>query len=135
MLLLSNNTTLESLASGLQKARWQGDYKFSACCPAHYDKHPSLSVTETNSKILLKCFAGCSQDSVIGALRDLGLWHGASQYQIDRRKRYELKKDVRHHETVLALGIAMSDQGQELSEIDRAQLKKSIQFLQEHANG
>ena len=132
MLLLSNNTTLESLASGLQKARWQGDYKFSACCPAHYDKHPSLSVTETNGKILLKCFAGCSQESVIGALRNLGLWHTASKYQVDRRKRYELNEAIRHHQQILLLGVNQVD---ELSELDQAQMKKSIQFLKERANG
>lgn len=131
----SATTTLTGLASGLQKVRWVGDFKFTACCPAHDDRNPSLAVSDVGGKILVKCFSGCGQESVIGALRDLGLWHTASKYQIDRRKRCELKKDVRHHETVLAFGIAMIDQGQELSETGKTQMKSSIEFLKDHANG
>ncbi len=114
---------------------WHGDYKFSACCPAHNDRTPSLSVTDITGKILVRCFAGCTQEEVINALRDLGLWHTASQYQIDRRKREELNKTIRHHKTILALGINLSKQGQELSEVDVAQMVTSIAFLKEHANG
>jgi hypothetical protein len=43
-------------------------------CPAHHDTHPSLDITERNGTTLLICRAGCSQDSVINALRAKGLW-------------------------------------------------------------
>lgn len=40
-----------------------------ACCPAHDDKTPSLSISEgENGRMLLKCFAGCSVESVSSAL-------------------------------------------------------------------
>ena len=132
---MNQQANLTTIAAGLKKVRWNGDYNFSACCPGHNDHNPSLSVTDINGKILVRCFAGCSQEQVIGALRDLRLWHTASKYQIDRRKRCKLKSGVRHHETVLALGIAMIDQGQELSETDKTQMKSSIEFLKDHANG
>jgi hypothetical protein len=46
-----------------------------ARCPAHDDNDPSLSVTESEAgKILVRCHAGCTQDAVINALRDRGLW-------------------------------------------------------------
>src|SRR6266851_2738687 len=45
-------------------------------CPAHDDRNPSLSVTEPEGKVLLKCFAGCTQDAVIEELRSRGLWEG-----------------------------------------------------------
>jgi hypothetical protein len=45
-----------------------------ARCPAHRDINPSLSLRDTNGKILVYCFAGCSQRDVISALRELGLW-------------------------------------------------------------
>ena len=46
-----------------------------AKCPAHKDKHPSLSIDEgSDGKALVKCRAGCSQDDVIDALRGRGLW-------------------------------------------------------------
>lgn len=43
-------------------------------CPAHDDGNPSLSVSERNGKVLFKCFAGCTQDAVLAALRQRGLW-------------------------------------------------------------
>jgi hypothetical protein len=48
--------------------------KHTLHCPAHDDKHPSLTLTVQENRVLLHCFAGCSQDAVIGALRKRGLW-------------------------------------------------------------
>ena len=40
-----------------------------ACCPAHEDKDPSLSIREGDErKVLLNCFAGCHIDDVVAAL-------------------------------------------------------------------
>jgi hypothetical protein len=48
---------------------------WSARCPAHHDRKPSLSIRdEPDGKILVRCHAGCDQDSVIAALRRSGLW-------------------------------------------------------------
>ncbi|MBK7803728.1 MAG: hypothetical protein IPJ55_13885 [Chloracidobacterium sp.] len=42
---------------------------FSALCPAHDDRTPSLSISEgSGGKILLKCFTGCSTDSILSAI-------------------------------------------------------------------
>ena len=44
-------------------------------CPAHDDTNPSLSVDlGDNGKVVVKCWAGCSQEEVISALRNRGLW-------------------------------------------------------------
>jgi len=131
MIRPSRNTTLSGLASGLKNVRWHGDYKFSACCPAHNDRNPSLSVSDVNGKTLVKCFSGCTQEGVIGALRDLGLWHTATRDQIDRRKRSELKESIRHHQQILLLGVG---QTKGLSGEDQAQMKESIEFLKEHSH-
>lgn len=43
---------------------------FIACCPAHADRSPSLSIREgIDGRVLLHCFAGCSVESVCDALR------------------------------------------------------------------
>ncbi len=126
---------ISDIAHGLSKVRWHSDHKFSACCPAHDDHNPSLSVTDIGGKILLKCFAGCTQDEVIGALRDLGLWHSASRTQVERRKRFDLKREVSRHQGILACGIGTINYGVVLSEPQKAELKKSIEFLAEHAHG
>jgi putative DNA primase/helicase len=47
---------------------------YSCRCPAHDDRTPSLSIRESEGKILAKCHAGCPQEAVVSALKDLGLW-------------------------------------------------------------
>lgn len=42
---------------------------WTACCPAHEDKRPSLAIREADDgRILLKCFAGCSAFEVVSAV-------------------------------------------------------------------
>ncbi|KUH99268.1 AAA family ATPase [Mycobacterium sp. IS-3022] len=40
----------------------------SARCPAHDDRSPSLSITGTDSRVLLHCHAGCDTDDVLAAM-------------------------------------------------------------------
>lgn len=56
--------------------KWRGR-KGSCRCPAHDDRDPSMSVTETrDGRPLVYCHAGCSQTELIAALRARGLWEG-----------------------------------------------------------
>jgi predicted transcriptional regulator len=41
---------------------------FVCRCPAHDDKTPSLSISESGGKILLHCHAGCSPEAICSAL-------------------------------------------------------------------
>lgn len=69
---------LDLILNGLDKVRKSGS-GWTACCPAHDDRTPSLSISEsrTTGKVLVKCWAGCSQNDVITALRGMGLWGSA----------------------------------------------------------
>ena len=58
---------LENLLSHLQGVTGSGS-QYTAQCPAHDDRHNSLSVTEKDGKILLHCHAGCPYDEVVKAL-------------------------------------------------------------------
>lgn len=51
---------------------WHGSYEM-ACCPAHQDRTPSLSIKPSHSAVLYKCFAGCTQDEIIAALAAEGV--------------------------------------------------------------
>ena len=63
-----------AIAAGLGKSRDDGD-GFMACCPAHDDSNPSLSLSAgKNGRTVWKCFAGCSQADVQDALHRMGLW-------------------------------------------------------------
>src|SRR5437764_8414623 len=42
---------------------------WKACCPAHADRKPSLSIGQgEQGQVLLKCFAGCSLERIIEAM-------------------------------------------------------------------
>lgn len=57
------------LLSKLEKVRARGLNSWTARCPAHQDRSPSLSITEKeDGKILLKCFAGCPVESIVAAV-------------------------------------------------------------------
>ena len=59
---------LEHLLSRLRQVKGRNG-SFTACCPAHNDKSPSLAVRETqDGRILLHCFGGCSVEEVLGAV-------------------------------------------------------------------
>lgn len=59
---------VENLLSRLQLVRpTRGGW--SARCPAHADRSPSLSIGVSDEKILLHCFAGCSTEAICSALR------------------------------------------------------------------
>ena len=67
-----NSTTcqngLERLLVALTKVKKTGKSSYLACCPAHDDKSPSLSIRQLDDgKILLHCFSGCSFDDVVQA--------------------------------------------------------------------
>ena len=55
---------LEAFLNRLDKVRRNGS-GFMACCPAHEDDAPSLSVSMGQRGIVFHCFAGCSPDEVV----------------------------------------------------------------------
>ena len=42
--------------------------QYTALCPAHDDKTPSLAISEKDGKILLHCHAGCTKESIVAAM-------------------------------------------------------------------
>ena len=60
--------TLTEFLEHLENVQGSGS-QFSAKCPAHDDRHNSLSVTEgRDRKILLHCHAGCSAEAILQAM-------------------------------------------------------------------
>ncbi len=52
--------------TGYQPRMRSGGY--TAICPAHSDKYPSLSVRECTDRILMHCFTGCSIHEICDSL-------------------------------------------------------------------
>ena len=61
-------TPIEGLLQKLEKVKGRNG-SWTARCPAHADKGPSLAIREADDgRILLHCFAGCETASVLGAV-------------------------------------------------------------------
>lgn len=59
---------LDRVLSRLEGVKRHGA-RWAARCPAHDDRHPSLSVAlGDDGAVLLHCFCGCSVDAITGAL-------------------------------------------------------------------
>ena len=57
------------LLTRLERVKETGPGRWVACCPAHGDRSPSLSVRETeDGAVLIHCFAGCPSAAVILAM-------------------------------------------------------------------
>ena len=56
------------LLTRLQGVKQTGPGQWKACCPAHEDGEPSLTVTDAQDRILVHCHAGCTAEAVVGAL-------------------------------------------------------------------
>ena len=75
--------TAEIIAKALGGRRVGGGW--IARCPAHEDRKPSFSITETKGgKVLVRCHAGCDQGRVIAVLRSRGLWEKDSRRRFTR---------------------------------------------------
>jgi hypothetical protein len=60
---------VEPLLARLEKVRPTGALRWSACCPSHADKTPSLAIREMpDGRVLVHCFRGCSALDVVGAV-------------------------------------------------------------------
>jgi len=62
-------TPLENTLSRLEKPRQRQPGQWSARCPAHADKNPSLSIRETpDGAVLLHCFGGCETAEIVASM-------------------------------------------------------------------
>lgn len=109
--------------------------QWSARCPAHDDRGPSLSVRETSEHaVLLHCFAGCTVHDITGALSlDLAdlfpLRESISSQpkRIPRLLTASQALQLLREEAMLALVAASNQsQGVNLTEKDHARLLKAV---------
>jgi len=64
----STGRPIDRVLERLDNVRQHNGY-FMACCPAHDDHEPSLSVDEgDDGRVLLHCFAGCAFENIVAAI-------------------------------------------------------------------
>lgn len=60
---------IEDILSRLEKVRRTGPNNWLACCPAHEDKNPSLTLHASDTgKIVARCHAECGIDAIVEAV-------------------------------------------------------------------
>ena len=96
----------DDLLRRLEGVRKTGRDRWTAKCPAHGDKHPSLSIRETDDGlVLLHDFGGCSVEEILDAV---GLDFDAlfPERATDHHRPAE-KKPYSVRDLVLALGFEL----------------------------
>jgi len=88
---------IELLLANLESVRPRGQNQWSARCPAHDDRSPSLSVRDmTDGRILIHCFAACTPLDVLAAIgmtmEQLMPEGGANNFAAPPWARYSVKK-------------------------------------------
>jgi len=111
------------LLSGVRSA---GDRRWTARCPAHDDRSPSLSIRQADDRVLLRCWAGCTAAKVVAAvgLTLADLYDDARQHSrptpaadlrrlatqgIERRRQTELQRSAEGLRLRDALSRAITD--------------------------
>jgi hypothetical protein len=61
-------SNIENFLGRLSQVKGKNGH-WTACCPAHGDKHPSLAIRQLeDGRILLHCFSGCDVYSVVSSV-------------------------------------------------------------------
>ena len=90
-------SNVHRLLERLDKVRVNGNSRWLACCPAHPDKSPSLSIKDAGDKTLVHCFAGCPAEDIMAAvgltMKDL-MPDDGGEWRRAHRGRRPLPRDV-----------------------------------------
>lgn len=122
-----------------KKGRW------TACCPAHADRSPSLAITALDDgRILLKCFAGCSAYEIVSAvgmdIQDLfpkeqllGKKHDNQAIKSERRPFYatDLMRIIHFEALITSIAAFDLSEGRQVSTEDRKRLKTAFERINE----
>jgi len=129
---------VDNLLQHLDKVRGTGPGTWIACCPAHDDKHPSLTIRETeDGRILVHCHAGCEVEAVLVAI-GMNISDLFPPRVVDHRVKPERRpfpsadvlRAVAFEAMVVAAAAVAMLAGEPFSEIDRERLVLAVSRIQ-----
>lgn len=127
----ASNVKVDQLLHRLTKVKKSSATSWIACCPAHEDKTPSLSIAENDGIVLIHCHAQCPVENILEAV---GLEFDAlfpdrpdvHATDIQRRRRKipaaDMLECVEHELFIVALAASAMSKGNELSDEDQKRL-------------
>jgi hypothetical protein len=60
---------IETILANLKRVKSTSKNRWLACCPAHEDRSPSLSIMQNEQgKIFIHCFAGCNGKAIMSSI-------------------------------------------------------------------
>lgn len=102
---MTSSAALARMLARLQKVRRSGRDRWTACCPAHDDARPSLSLKlQPDGRILLHCFAGCSAHEVVSAA-GMDLAELFPQQELGLHRRPKVDRPFSLHDVVRCLAV------------------------------
>ena len=129
--------SVDTLLQRLTKVKG-GKGRWTACCPAHEDRSPSLAITETDDgRILLKCFGGCSVQEIVGSIgMDMGdLFPDSKEHHKPKVKNAfyatDLLKLIEFEATIVIIATNDLANGKQLSDNDRSRLRQAHERILE----
>lgn len=105
---------------------------YIACCPAHEDKSPSMTMTERDGVVLMHCFAGCGIDEIMGAIGvdPAELFPPRESSGKGRRKAafnaHDVLQSLATELTIVTIYSGDVKRGKEVSENDRARFLVAV---------
>ena len=135
-----NCNPLEQLLPRLERVKQTGADQYIACCPAHEDRSPSLSIKRVDDRVLIHCFAGCCASDVLAAvglsladLYDRPLGHYRSPVHKAQRRRndqaLEFLKALKHEIIVTALAADRTLAGYRLTDEEHERVHQAHQAI------
>lgn len=129
---------IETILYRLDKPRRTGRGSYVACCPAHADKAPSLSLRELDDgRVLMHCFGGCSVHEVVAALgltlSDLFPEKVDSHHAQHERRPFpaaDILRCIAFEALVVATAGATLLSGHAFSDVDRQRLMLAVGRIQ-----
>ena len=128
----------DTLLSLLSKVKRTKPDSWLACCPAHDDKSPSLSIRETvDGRVLVHCFAGCAVHEIVSAVgldtSDLFPPRTEQQFIKGERRPFpaaDILRAIAFESTLVLIAAADLLAGNPFNETDRTRLVLAVARIQ-----
>ena len=122
--------SIDLFLSKLTKVKARGAGRWIACCPAHDDKSPSMSIAECpDGRVLVHCFAECGIMAIVEAVgmkvSDLMPERVFGDHHAPIRRPYpaaDILKTMATESLIAALSASKLANGTPLSDAERARL-------------
>ena len=127
---------IENILTRLEKVKGRNG-AYTACCPAHGDKSPSLAIRELDDgRILMKCFANCSVQEIMGAIgMEIGDLFPDTNKDLPpvKRKYYasDLLRVIEFEAWVVSVAAHTMSTGKKLSDTDKDRMKVATARIME----